>query len=274
MNSKRSLRAFTLVELLVVIAIIAVLMGILMPALQRVKEQAREMTCRNNLRNYGLAMVMYLDDFDQRFPEPDVCLTGYEWDMREDDPEFQGPKSCRWHAKGYPLRGALTNYIPNDKVHLCPTFKVLAKSWGMEHPGHDTSIPVDPYYSYAQNGFLGDAEPEGDGGNPKYEGALKLSKVTRSHAEVFIYSEENMWERNGDDSVLNDNSLMTTGRDWFGTFHGTNKNDRDGGTVNAVFVDGHAQEVESAFKKPYTVEMREFGRFENFSWPFKYTPRN
>ena len=46
-------KGFTLIELLVVIAIIAVLMAILMPALQRVKEQAREMVCRANLKKYG-----------------------------------------------------------------------------------------------------------------------------------------------------------------------------------------------------------------------------
>lgn len=45
-------KGFTLIELLVVIAIIAVLMAILMPALQRVKEQAREMACRANLKQY------------------------------------------------------------------------------------------------------------------------------------------------------------------------------------------------------------------------------
>jgi len=61
-------RGFTLIELLVVIAIIAILMAILMPALQRVKEQAREISCRANLRQYGLVQALYLDDNDDRYP--------------------------------------------------------------------------------------------------------------------------------------------------------------------------------------------------------------
>ncbi len=68
-------RGFTLIELLVVIAIIALLMAILMPALQRVKEQAREMVCRGNLRQYGIAQVLYLDDHDDRYPSPGPPLS-------------------------------------------------------------------------------------------------------------------------------------------------------------------------------------------------------
>ncbi len=56
--------AFTLIELLVVIAIIAILMAILMPALNRVKEQARGVACMSNQKTMGLAYVMYYDEND------------------------------------------------------------------------------------------------------------------------------------------------------------------------------------------------------------------
>ncbi len=62
-------QAFTLIELLVVIAIIAMLMGILMPALQRVKEQARAAACKANLHEWALVFAMYTDDNDGLFME-------------------------------------------------------------------------------------------------------------------------------------------------------------------------------------------------------------
>ena len=66
-KDKRLSKGFTLVELLVVIAIIALLMAILMPALQKVKEQARTVMCRSNLKQWGIIFSFYLDDNDGRF---------------------------------------------------------------------------------------------------------------------------------------------------------------------------------------------------------------
>ena len=65
----RKKKGFTLVELLVVIAIIALLMGILMPALARVKQLAYQMVCGANLSGLGKAIMIYIADFDDDFPK-------------------------------------------------------------------------------------------------------------------------------------------------------------------------------------------------------------
>jgi prepilin-type N-terminal cleavage/methylation domain-containing protein len=65
-KSKNS--GFTLIELLVVIAIIAILAAILFPVFAKVREKARQTSCLSNEKQLGLAIVQYVEDYDEQFP--------------------------------------------------------------------------------------------------------------------------------------------------------------------------------------------------------------
>ncbi len=73
-----SRRAFTLIELLVVISIVALLMAVLLPALSRVRKQARAVACRANLRQWGIALHVYANTHDGKLPPGNLTFTrGY-----------------------------------------------------------------------------------------------------------------------------------------------------------------------------------------------------
>ena len=61
-------RGFTLMELLVVIAILAILAGILFPVMAQSRESARQSLCLSQGKQIGLAILMYAQDYDERFP--------------------------------------------------------------------------------------------------------------------------------------------------------------------------------------------------------------
>jgi prepilin-type N-terminal cleavage/methylation domain-containing protein/prepilin-type processing-associated H-X9-DG protein len=247
-------RAFTLIELLVVIAIIALLMGILMPALQRVKKQAQGVVCRSNMRQYGIATRMYLNENQQVFPN------AFRWLFKD------GARGCEWHnasktlAKNPELAGTLWPYLKDKNVHLCPLFNIIARQTGCTIC-RGQEFPVEPQYGYSMNGFLGTASrmvPE------QYQATLESAgKETnvKNPARVFVFSEENTWKiKDLSTDVFNDNNLIPSpgpSDDCFATFHDTSSSDLDSGFANAVFVDGHVERV-SAYPAGNTFKM---------SWP-------
>src|SRR3954466_6301394 len=75
-------RAFTLIELLIVIAIIALLAAILFPVFGRARENARRASCQSNMKQIGLGLQMYIQDYDGRVP---ICNDNSSPTPNDDD---------------------------------------------------------------------------------------------------------------------------------------------------------------------------------------------
>jgi prepilin-type N-terminal cleavage/methylation domain-containing protein/prepilin-type processing-associated H-X9-DG protein len=127
----RRMRAFTLIELLVVIAIIAILAAILFPVFAQAREKARGVSCLSNIKQQGLAAIMYTQDYDETFALTTLYVFGFE------------SQQSQWIPRIAP-------YIKNTDIFWCPS-----DSTGGGYPRYGGWS--GPAVSYAGNALMGGA---------------------------------------------------------------------------------------------------------------------
>ncbi|MFQ6036702.1 MAG: type II secretion system protein [Sedimentisphaerales bacterium] len=134
-------KGFTLVELLVVIAIIAMLMGILMPALARVRQVAFRLTCGTNLSGIGKAMLIYANDYEDELPRAGGRNTSWGGSVRWDAID-------RFQAYGLDNQGAGGQATVSSSFYLLVKYaEVTPKSFICKGDSGTTEFKLADYQS-------------------------------------------------------------------------------------------------------------------------------
>lgn len=232
-------RAFTLIELLVVIAVIALLVGILLPALGSARQQARATTCAARLQQLGVALNLYLNDFDNTLPQTRVSLFGQKVVI---GPLFGGKKGSlpaygidEFGAERRPLnRYVMDVEVPPDSepgVFEVETFRSPCDRGGTL-PGIG---PVESMYdllgsSYTLNDHMlknSDADPEIATLVPNQGGPMPaITDTTRT----WVLGSHPIYNFDGDGD---------RGHNWYTSGRRTGEGGRGGSLANLLFLDAH-----------------------------------